>query len=202
MRRVDNLEWRPLLFGLFCTLAILALGWGLRAQAAPPLNQTVPTPTPPTIPTPPRGVTPHPPDEVPPADRALVLIMKVEPQDILPEDELEFSLWLTNATSSAITGLVLRDPLDPALHLLEVSATQGAAELRDATLMVHLGTLEAGQATLLILRARVAAEAQPGQIILNQVTAFFDGGQAISNVAAAGLPPVRLPATGLERREP
>jgi uncharacterized repeat protein (TIGR01451 family) len=147
-------------------------------------------------------MTPRPPDEVPPADRTLVLTMKVEPQDVLPEEELEFSLWLTNVTTSAVTGIVLTDPLDPALRLLEVSATQGAAELRDTTLIVHFGTLEAGQAALLVLRARVDAEAQPGQIILNQVTAFFDGGQVESNVAAAGLPPDRLPATGLQRREP
>jgi hypothetical protein len=68
--------------------------------------------------------------------------------------------------------------------------------------MVHLGTLESGQAALLVLRARVGTDAKPGQIILNQVTAFFDGGQAVSNVVAAGLPPDHLPATGLERREP
>lgn len=202
MHSIKNPEWRPLLFGLFCTLLILALGRGLRARAASPLYQTVPTPTPPTIPTPPRGVTPRPPDELPPADRALVLTMKVEPQDLLPEEELEFSVWLTNTTSSAVTGIVLTDRLDPALHLLEVAATQGAAELRDATVTVHLGTLEAGQSALLVLRARVGAEAGPGQIILNQVTAFFDGGQGVSNVVAAGLPPDRLPATGLERREP
>ncbi len=202
MRRMTNLEWRPLLFGLFCTLLVLILGQGPRAGAASPLYQTVPTPTPPTVPTPPRGVTPRPPGELPPADRTLVLTMKVEPQDILPEEELEFTLWLTNVAASAVTGIVLTDPLDRALRLLEVSATQGAAELRDATLMVHLGTLEAGQAALLVMRARVSSEAQPGQIILNQVTAFFDGGQVLSNVVAAGLPPDRLPATGLERREP
>lgn len=202
MRRMAYLEWRPLLFGLFCTLLVLALGQGPRAGAASPLYQTVPTPTPPTVPTPPRGVTPRPPGEVPPADRTLVLTMKVEPQDILPEEELEFTLWLTNVTTSAVTGIVLTDPLDRALHLLEVSATQGAAEVRDATLMVHLGTLEAGQAALFVIRARVSTEAQPGQIILNQVSAFFDGDQVLSNVVAAGLPPDRLPATGLERREP
>jgi uncharacterized repeat protein (TIGR01451 family) len=202
MHSIKNPEWRPLLFGLFCTLLILALGRGLRAQAASPLYQTVPTPTPPTIPTPPSGVTPRPPDEVPPTGRALVLTMKVEPQDILPEEEIEFSLQITNATASAVTGIVLTDRLDPALHLLEVGATQGAAELKDATLTVHLGTLEAGQAALLVFRARVGAETGPGQIILNQVTAFFDGGQGVSNVVAAGLPPDRLPATGLERRAP
>jgi uncharacterized repeat protein (TIGR01451 family) len=128
--------------------------------------------------------------------------MKVESQDVLPQEELEFSLWVTNATTSAVTGIVLTDLLDPALHLLQVSATQGVAELRDATLMVHLDTLEPGQAALLVLRARVGTDAKPGQIILNQFTAFFDGGQVVSNVVAAGLPPDQLPATGLERREP
>ena len=202
MRSTENREWRPLLFGLFCALLVLALGRGLRARAASPQYQTVPTPTPATIPTPPDGLTPRPSGDLPSADRALVLTMEVEPQDILPEEELQFSLWLTNATASAITSIVLTDYLDPALHLLEVSATQGAAELRDATLTVHLGTLEAGQAGLVMLRARVGREAQPGQIILNQVRAFFDGGQALSNVVVAGLPPDRLPATGLERRAP
>lgn len=202
MRRTENREWRPLLFGLFCTLLILALGQGPQTQAASPLYQTVPTPTPSSVPTPPGEVTPQPPGEIPTTDRALVLTMKVEPQDVLPQEDLEFSLWVTNATTPAITGIVLTDLLDPDLHLLEVSATQGAAELRDATLMVHLGTLEPGQAALIVLRARVGTEARPGQVILNQVTAYFDGGQVVSNVVAAGLPPDQLPATGLERREP
>jgi uncharacterized repeat protein (TIGR01451 family) len=202
MRRVENLELRPLLFGLSCTLLILALGWGPQAQADTYQYQTVPTPTPPTIPTSPTERTPRPPDEAPPASPGLLLTKKARPPDILPQEELEFSLWLTNTAASAITGIILTDPLDPALHLLEVSATQGAAELSGGTLLIHLGTLEAGQTVLIVIRTRVAAETRPGQIILNQATAIFDGGRAMSNVAAAGLPPDRLPATGQERREP
>ncbi len=202
VRRLSSPEWRPLLLALAGLLAVLALTLGPRAQAGNRIFQTVPTPTPRTIPTPTRPVTPRPSEEAPPARGTLALSLTAIPHDVLPGDELQFRLWLTNTSAVAITGLIVADPLDPAMELLEVRATQGAADLRDHLLTLDLGTLDAGQRVLVLLRSRVSPQARPGQIVLNQVTAYFDGGQVTSNVAAAGLPPDELPATGQERRGP
>jgi uncharacterized repeat protein (TIGR01451 family) len=201
MTRAKKTDWRPLLFALVSTLLLLALTLGPHAEANDRLLQTVPTPTPRTVPTV-SDTTPSPPDEEPLADRGLALAQQVSPPDVLPGEEIQFTLWLTNTSSGAIQELVLVDPLDPLLLPLEVRATQGGVELQGATLVLHLGTLEAGQTALIVVRARIAAGAQPGQILLNQFTATYEGGELRSNIAAAGLPPDRLPATGQDGRGP
>lgn len=202
MRRLLSPEWRPVPLALVGLIVVLVLARGPRAQAGNRIFQTVPTPTPRTIPPPTRAVTPRPPAEAPPARGMLALSLVAIPHDLLPGEELQFRLWLTNTSAVAITGLIVADPLDPALELLEVRATQGAADVRDHLLTLDLGTLDAGQTALILLHTRVTAQAWPGQIIANQATAYFDGGQATSNVAAAGLPPDELPTTGQERRGP
>ncbi|GEM_PF-2491441 len=207
MRRLLDPEWRPLWLAVAGLLVALALGLGLgpHAQATDRLFQTVPTPTPRTVPTPTAPVTGRPPqaEEQPAgAAAALALSLTATPHDLLPGEELRFQLWLTNTSAVAVTGLIVADPLDPALELVEVRATQGAAEVQDHLLTLDLGTLDAGQRALVLLRTRLSNQARPGQVILNQVTAYFDGGQIASNVVAAGLPPDELPATGAEWRRP
>jgi hypothetical protein len=109
---------------------------------------------------------------------------------------------MTNTSTTAITDVALTDPLHPALELLAVSATQGVAEVKDQALTLYVGTLEAGQTALILIRTRLGPDIQPGLILLNQATVHYGGGQVRSNVVAAGLPPVELPATGQDRRRP
>jgi uncharacterized repeat protein (TIGR01451 family) len=124
------------------------------------------------------------------------------PQDVLPGELLQYRTWLTNTSAAALTGIVLFDDIDPRLQLLEVRATHGAAEVRLQSLRIHIGALEPGESALVITTALVGASARSGEIILSQTAAQFDGGQASSNVVAAGLPPDELPATGKDGREP
>jgi uncharacterized repeat protein (TIGR01451 family) len=202
VREIKTGDWRPLLFALAITLLALWLASGPQAQAGNRHFQTVPTPTPQTIPTPAREKTPRPPADETPVLSNLALYQSANPQDILPGEVIEFTLWLTNTSSAVATGIILVNPLDPTLLLQQVSATQGAVEVSGQAVIVHVGALEAGQTARFIIRARVSSEAQPGHIILSQATAHFDQGEALSNIAAAGLPPDVLPATGRERRGP
>jgi hypothetical protein len=115
---------------------------------------------------------------------------------------LQYRTWLTNTSAAAIPGIILIDPIDPRLELLEVRATHGSAEFRDQSLLVDVGALEVGESALVVFDAAVNTSAQPGDIILSQAIAHFDGGPAGSNVVAAGLPPNELPATGKDGRKP
>jgi uncharacterized repeat protein (TIGR01451 family) len=132
----------------------------------------------------------------------LALYQSANPQDVLPGEAIEFTLWLTNTSTTAATGIVLVNPLDPVLLLERISATQGVAEVSGQAITIHAGTLEAGQTAQFSMQARISPEAQSGKIILSQATAYFDGGEVLSNVAAAGLPPDLLPPTGQNRRGP
>jgi uncharacterized repeat protein (TIGR01451 family) len=197
-----KVEWRPLLFAVSGTLLVFALSWGAQVRAGEILFQTVPTPSPGIIPTPPAAPTPRPPEAEPSAEGALLVHLEASPQDVLPGEEIQFTIQLTNTSASAFTNVVVVDPLDPVLHLLEVRGTQGAVQFRGGSAIIYMGMIEAGRTELLTLRARVDASAQSGQVILNQLRVAFDGGEAISNVVAAGLPPAELPVTGQDRREP
>jgi uncharacterized repeat protein (TIGR01451 family) len=132
----------------------------------------------------------------------LALRKTVIPQDILPGEPLQYRTWLTNTSATVVTGIVLVDVIDPRLQLLEVRASHGAAEVTDQSLIIHVGTLEVGESALILTNTLLSASARSGEIILNQTTAHFDGGQVSSNVVAAGLPPAELPATGEDGREP
>lgn len=226
MNRVTLSGWRPLLFALAGVLLGLALALGSSVQAGH-LFQTVPTrtpkPSPPTetrTPVPPRLTsTPLPPGstEAPTSTATtatslpeqavsgggqLTLRLGIDHQDVLPGETVQFDLEILNPSDAAATGISLLDSLDPAFELLRVSASQGMAEVEGQTLTIRLGTVEAGQAALVTIEVEVRETAQTGQIILNQVTAAFDGGTASSDVMVAGLPPAELPATGAERRVP
>jgi hypothetical protein len=120
----------------------------------------------------------------------------MRPPDVLPGEELDVRLQIRNAATEATRGVLLSDALDAALQPLEVRASQGAVRVQGQSVVVDLGTVEAGQTVLVLIRARVDPGAAPGQIILNEASLFFDGGQTRSNTAAAGLPPSELPATG------
>jgi hypothetical protein len=89
-----------------------------------------------------------------------------------------------------------------ALQPLELRATQGAARVRGQSILVDLGFIEAGQTVVLIIRARVSSDTEAGNVILSQATVYFDAGQLRSDVAAAGLPPSVLPATGQDPMRP
>jgi len=219
-------DWQPVGFSSLVALAILLVSLAPCVQAESSLNQTIPTRTPiaftppptavpPPVDTPPPDASPYPtspPGATPPSGAPptptlpallgmLRLVKQVSWADALPGEEIEYSLLVETTTASDVTGIVIADQLDPALEPISVSATQGAAVVQGSSIRVHLGDLPAGRSALVLIRAQVRAEARPGQIILNQAFARFDGGQSSSNTVAAGLPPVGLPQTGASRRE-
>jgi hypothetical protein len=177
-------------------MVFLLLAWGSEAQATSRLFQTIPTPTPRTAPPVPQpGMTVQPGEE-PVAGGIVTVSQEMLPPDVLPGQEIDVRLQIRNDATESTRGVLLSDELDAALQPLEVRASQGAARVQGQSVVVDLGTVEAGQTVLVLIRARVDPGAVPGLIILNQASLFFDGGQTRSNTAAAGLPPSELPATG------
>lgn len=132
----------------------------------------------------------------------LVVRQEMARQDVMAGEILNIRLDVTNVSAEQVTGLLLSDRLDAALRPLVVRATQGSATVQGMVVYIDVGTLEAGQTVLAFIEARVDLTAQNGQIVLNQVTADFDGGTVVAEAAAAGLPPIELPATGRDGRAP
>jgi hypothetical protein len=126
----------------------------------------------------------------------------IAPVDIMADEEISFRFQVTNTTNDEVRDVIFANPLSAKLRPLEVRSTQGAARVEGQFVIVDLGRIEADQTVLVILRAKVVPDAEAGQVIVNQATVHFDGGQVGSEVAAAGLPPDRLPATGQDRSLP
>jgi uncharacterized repeat protein (TIGR01451 family) len=130
----------------------------------------------------------------------LTLRMNVTRPDVLPGEIVQYRIWIGNDSPMPAFDVQVRDTLDPALRLLRISSTQGAAEVEGQTLTLFLSVLDAGQTALAEIEVQVGLDAGAGQIILNQAEAAFRGGKCRSNTVPLGLPPAHLPATGAERR--
>jgi hypothetical protein len=124
------------------------------------------------------------------------------PQDVMPGETVSIQVMVTNTMEEDTSSVLLLDNLDPGLQPAKVKATQGAARVEGQFVLVDIGTMEAGQSIMAIIEARVEPSSRNGQIILNQATVEYDGGLANSEIAAVGLPPTDLPATGRDRRAP
>ncbi len=202
MRKLTSKEYRAIAIGLIGTVLVMVLALGSQVQATNRLFQTIPTPTPRTIPAPTGEGTSPQVGEGATAGADLIVEQEIAPQDVTPGQTMNIRLVVTNTLAEPVTSILLLDRLDPGLQPLEVRASQGAARVQGQVVLVDVGTMEAGQIALVVIAARVDPGARNGQIILNQATVEFDGGQASSAVGAAGLPPAELPATGRDRRAP
>ena len=202
MPKLTSTEKRAILVGLMGTVLVLGLALGSQVQAANRLFQTIPTPTPRTIPAPTSDGTSPQAGEGSAAGASLVVHQEMAPQDVVPGQTIVIRLNVTNTSAQEVMGVLLTDRLDPGLQALEVKATQGAVRVQGQLVLIDMGTIEAGQTILAIIAARVDPGARNGQILLNQAAVDFYGGQASSEVAAAGLAPVELPATGRDGRAP
>lgn len=202
MQRQEPVAQRPILLALAGTLIILVLALGSRAQAANRLFQTIPTPTPRTIPSVSGDADPTQMGDGSAQASPLAVSQVIAPVDILPDEELSSRFQVTNITNDEVRDVIFANPLPAMLRPLEIRSTQGAARVQGQSIVVDLGSIEAGQTVVVILRAKVVPDAEAGQVVVNQATVHFDGGQVGSEVAAAGLPPDRLPATGQDRSLP
>jgi uncharacterized repeat protein (TIGR01451 family) len=172
----------------------------------PPGPGDTPQPTPSAPPGPTPGATSSAPpaqaSQPAPGSPTITVTQEVSHADVLPGEEIQYTFRVANTGTGPATGLLLRDPLGPGLELIRVSATQGSAKVNDRALVLYLGILESNQTALVVLDVRVAAAGEPGQVLLNQATAFYGGEQALSNVVAVAFPPGSLPATGANWRLP
>ena len=118
----------------------------------------------------------------------------------MPGQAVSIQVMVTNTMEEDAMSLLFLDRLDAGLRPTGVKATQGSARVQGQFALIDMGTIEAGQTILAIIEARVDPGAQNGQIILNQATVEYEGGQASSEDSAVGLPPTDLPATGRDQK--
>ncbi len=165
------------------------------------------TPPPPATPSQPAG-TPVTPGATAPAQpsleptAALACSAEIGRADVLPGEDVEYALLITNTGSAEAASVILQDATAPGIELVRVSATQGAVDVQAGLVTLRLGFVEPGQSVLAILDLRAHASALPGQVFLQQAVVYYDGGQAQCNVVAFGTRPDHLPATGASRRLP
>jgi len=181
---------------------------------APCLPPPTPTPTPTVTPTVPGGPTntplppppptnpPPPPPPQPPPAPSLADPSITKAADVafaMVGDLVQFTVTVANPNSVSLPNIVVVDTLPRQLDLVSATPSQGTFTFdpNPNTLTFTLGSLEAGQTATIVIRTRVNAQAQPGDVLRNVASVFADGqfrGQAEALVTVI---PSLLPAAGV-----
>lgn len=202
MQDMGSRELRLALYLLAAAaLLLLASMAGPGAWAANDLSRpgfTIPTPTPvrPIVPTAP-PVNP-PPQQLPsvaatPMQGVLTLVKTAAQSLVWPGATVKFTLVATNTGTTSLRNLTIADPLPTGLS--PSGAANGAA-WDGSTLRASRALLPPGGRVEISLETVVAANAQPGQVIINEAQAEAEGGVRTVARAQVVLPPSELPATG------
>ena len=83
-----------------------------------------------------------------------------------------------------------------------MSATHGTVDVQAGLVTPRLGSVEPEQSVGPILGLRASAQALVGQALVQQASAYFEGGHVLGAVVAFGTPRDHLPAPGAARRLP
>ena len=128
----------------------------------------------------------------------ITLEARSEQRLVVPGQSLTLTLLVTNGTDTALSGLLICNPLDPALERGEptVASGQATTQLVAEGLVVQAVTLAPGRTVRVTLDLRVPSDHPLGGVIENQAWLFVEGQRASSDLLTWALPPAWLPPTG------
>jgi len=195
MPRFFALVWLVVLTTLF--LLLIFLGHSVPSEAAPALGLT-PTPTATSTrvqvetPTRPPTSTPKPKDDAP----DLVIVKRCEPSEVLPGDEVTFTLEVTNRGQESAVGVVVTDEISEYLEILEVTTTQGTVTIEGQTVTVDIGVVGPDFVVEIVIRTRVRDDT-PAPVEMENVAVISspNGGDRTSQTCTQKASQV-LPVTG------
>jgi uncharacterized repeat protein (TIGR01451 family) len=138
--------------------------------------------------------TPAPP-EIKPA-----IVKWANPQEVLPGQDVTFTIQATNHGRDAPIDVVITDVLSEHLEILEATTTQGTVEISGQTVTANVGVIGQNFVVEVVIRVHVREDAPVPSEIEN--TALFrspNGGEhrtAPAIVTVSGDGPIKLPVTG------
>lgn len=115
---------------------------------------------------------------------------------VVPGQIVAVRLIAENKGSAALLGVVICDPLEPALIPGQPQTSQGAARLEAQGLYVELGDLPAGGRAEVTLELQIPTDYPLGRVVENQAWLFSGGSRASTGLQSWALPPAYLPPTG------
>lgn len=116
---------------------------------------------------------------------------------VVPGQTITQRLVVRNTGSSALSNVLICNPLDPALTAGQPQTSQGQARVEPEGLLVELGNLGAGQTAQVELSLTIPADYPLGGVIESQAWLLWSNGQrASTDLLTWALPPAYLPSTG------
>jgi uncharacterized repeat protein (TIGR01451 family) len=135
-----------------------------------------------------------------PAEIKPAIVKWADSQEVLPGQDVTFTIQATNHGRDAPIDVVITDVLSEHLEILEATTTQGTVKISGQTVTANVGVIGQNFVVEVVIRGRVREDAPAPLEIEN--TALFrspNGGEhrtapAIVTVADNG--PIKLPVTG------
>lgn len=115
---------------------------------------------------------------------------------VTPGQSITLRLTVENTGSSALSNILICNPLAPTLVPGTPVTSQGRARLEPQGLLVELGALAPGQTAQVQLTLDIPLDHPPGEVIENQAWLFAGGQRASTDLWTWALPPAYLPPTG------
>ncbi|MEA3337834.1 MAG: hypothetical protein U9R25_18230 [Chloroflexota bacterium] len=114
----------------------------------------------------------------------------------VPGQNVQLSLNLKNLGSSPVHDVVVCNPLDSALELVDASVTQGTTRVMPGGVIAELGTVPPRGTAEIQLMLTIRGEQPLGTVIENQAWVAADDQRASTWLWTWALPPAWLPPTG------
>ncbi len=116
---------------------------------------------------------------------------------VVPGQTITQRLVVRNTGATALSGVLICNPLNKALVPGQPKTTQGQARIEPEGLLVNLGNLAAGQTAQVELSLTIPADYPLGGVIESQAWLLWSNGQrASTDLLTWALPPAYLPPTG------
>jgi uncharacterized repeat protein (TIGR01451 family) len=149
----------------------------------------VETPTPVSTSTPPPVSTPS-----NPSDPGIVKV--AQPYSVIPGETVTFTITVTNGNQSALSGVVVTDPIDGTFFtaVTEASATKGAVTSDTQSVTVNIGDLAPSESVVITIRAQVRSDLVGPKDSTNVATLRSNERPPLSSSATVTL--MHLPSTG------
>jgi uncharacterized repeat protein (TIGR01451 family) len=124
------------------------------------------------------------------------IVKLVDPKEALPNEQVDFTIQVTNKGTVAAIGVVVTDEVSEYLEILDVETTQGTIQVTGQLVVVDVGVIGPDFVVDIVIRTRVRSDTPaPLEIENIAILTSHNGGEHRAS-GTLEIPAMQLPVTG------